>query len=205
MVLTGVFFGTAFATILTPGPNMVYVGTAGGERGPATGALAACAVIFGGVCYTVATAVGISAAMAAYPAIFVLIRGAGIIYLVYLGLKLLNRARDTAGPEPAPDASGHVFRTGVVIALTNPQLATFFLAFLPQFIVPSGGPVWLQFLTLGLTFNGCAFLVMLAIGTLTGAAGRAQLGGTGFRQVMRAVAGLAFIGVAVRSAVALLG
>src|SRR6185437_507382 len=59
-ILTGVFFGTAFATILTPGPNMVYVGTTGGERGPATGMLASVAVTVGGVCYTLATAIGIS-------------------------------------------------------------------------------------------------------------------------------------------------
>jgi threonine/homoserine/homoserine lactone efflux protein len=184
---------------------MVYVGTTGAERGPSTGALAACAVVFGGVCYTITTAVGISAAMAAYPALFAVIRGAGIVYLIYLGLKLLNRARDTApAPPPPPDATRRAFRTGLVISLTNPQLATFFLAFLPQFIVPSGGPVWLQFLKLGLTFNFCSLLVMLTIGTLAGAAGRAQLGGTRFRQVMRAVAGVAFIGVAVRSAVALL-
>ena len=184
---------------------MVYVGTTGGERGPAAGALAACAVVLGGVCYTVATAIGISAAMAAYPAVFGAIRGAGIVYLIYLGLKLINRARDTTPPAPAPDATGRVFRTGLLISLTNPQLATFFLAFLPQFIVAGGGPVWLQFLRLGLTFNSCSLLVMLTVGTLTGAAGRAQLGGTRFRQVMRAVAGLAFIGVAVRSALALRG
>jgi threonine/homoserine/homoserine lactone efflux protein len=184
---------------------MVYVGTTGGERGPAMGALAACSVVLGSVCYTITTAVGISAAMAAYPAIFTAIRSAGIGYLVYLGIRLLNRVRDTSPPEPVPNAGGRTFRTGLLISLTNPQLATFFLAFLPQFIVPGDGPVWLQFLRLGLTFDCCSFLVMLTIGTLTGAAGRAQLGGTHFRQVMRAVAGLAFIGVAVRSAVALLG
>lgn len=184
---------------------MVYVGTTGGERGPAMGALAACSVVLGSVCYTVATAIGISAAMAAYPAIFVMIRGTGIIYLIFLGLRLLDRARDTTPPAPVPNASGRTFRTGLLISLTNPQLATFFLAFLPQFIVIGEGRVWLQFLRLGLTFDACSFLVMFSIGTLTGVAGQRQLGGTRFRQVMRAVAGLAFIGVAVRSAVALLG
>lgn len=184
---------------------MVYVGTTGGERGPATGVLAAAAVVLGGVCYTVATAIGISAAMAAYPALFVVIRGAGIIYLVYLGLKQINKARDTSPAAPARDAKGHPFRTGLVISLTNPQLATFFLAFLPQFIVTDGGPVWLQFLKLGLTFNCCSFLVMSTVGTVTGLAGRANLGGIRFRQVMRVVAGLAFILVALRSARALIG
>jgi threonine/homoserine/homoserine lactone efflux protein len=204
-VLTGVFFGTAFATILTPGPNMMYVGTTGAQRGPAMGALAACAVVLGGMCYTVATAIGISAAMAAHPAVFTVIRVAGIGYLIWLGFKLLFRARDTTPLPPVPHASGRAFRGGLLISLTNPQLATFMLAFLPQFVVAGRGPVWLQLLTLGVTFNGCALLVMLGVGTLTGTAGRAQLGGVRFRQVMRAVAGAAFLVLAVRSASALLG
>ena len=184
---------------------MVYVATTGGERGPGTGLLAAAAVVLGGVCYTIATVVGISAAMAAYPALFTVIRAAGIVYLIYLGVKQLNRARDTSPAAPARDAQGHAFRTGLVIALTNPQLATFFLAFLPQFITPGDGPVWLQFLKLGVTFNCCAFLVMGIVGTTAGVAGQANLGGIRFRQVMRVLAGLAFILVALRSARSLLG
>jgi threonine/homoserine/homoserine lactone efflux protein len=183
---------------------MVYVGTSGGERGPASGALAATAVVLGGVCYTLATALGISAAMAAYPALFSAIRVAGIIYLVYLGIKQLNRARDTSPPPPAVDARGRVFRTGLVISLTNPQLATFFLALMSQFVVPGEGAVWLQFLKIGLTFNACSMLVMSTVGLVTGFARAIPVGGVRFRQVMRAVAGVAFILVAVKSAVALL-
>ncbi len=204
-ILTGVFFGTAFSTILTPGPNMIYTATTGGERGPVGGVLAAAAVFLGGVCYTVATAIGISAVMAAYPAAFTAIRVAGIVYLIYLGIKQLNKARDTSAPAPVASASGGVFRTGFLIAITNPQLATFFLAFLPQFIVTDGGPVWLQFLKLGLTFNLCSFVTIGTIGITTGLAGKATIGGARFRQVMRVVAGLAFIVVALRSARALLG
>jgi threonine/homoserine/homoserine lactone efflux protein len=204
-ILTGAFFLWAFATILTPGPNMIYVGTTGAERGPPTGLLAACAVVLGGVCYTLMTAAGISAALAAYPGLFNIVRGAGIIYLLYLGVRMLNRARDTTPTPPAtPDATRRAFRTGLVISLTNPQLATFFLAALPQFIVASNGPVWAQFLKLGLTFNCCSFLVMSTVGLVTGFGGRVQLGGIRFRQTMRAVAGLAFIAVAVRSAAQML-
>jgi threonine/homoserine/homoserine lactone efflux protein len=184
---------------------MIYTATTGGERGPAYGLLAASSVVLGGVCYTVATAIGISAAMALYPAVFTVIRAAGILYLVYLAVKQFNKARDTSPTPPARDARDRVFRTGLTISLTNPQLATFFLAFLPPFIVADGGPVWLQFLKLGLTFNCCSLLVMSTIGTVTGFAGKANVGGVRFRQVMRVVAGLAFLAVAFRSARALLG
>jgi threonine/homoserine/homoserine lactone efflux protein len=184
---------------------MVFVATSGGEQGPATGWIAAASVFVGGVCYTLATAIGISAAMAAYPALFRLIRAAGIVYLVYLGLKQLNRARDTSPAPAEAHARGHTFRTGLIIALTNPQLAAFFLAFLPQFVSADRGAVWLQFLALGLVFNCCSLLVMSTIGIGAGVAGHAQLGGTRFRQVMRAIAGIAFIAVAVRSAAAMRG
>ena len=183
---------------------MIYTATTGGERGPAAGLLAASSIIVGGVTYTIATAIGVSAAMAAYPALFAVLRGVGAVYLVYLGVMQLNKARRPDTPGPVPHATGRVFRTGLIISLTNPQLVTFFLAFLPQFIVADGGSVPRQFLTLGLTFNLCSFLSLCVVGVVAGFAGKANLGGPRFRQVMRVVAGVAFILVAARSARALL-
>jgi threonine/homoserine/homoserine lactone efflux protein len=64
--------------------------------------------------------------------------------------------------------------------------------------------VWLQLLLLGLTYNCCSLAVNLINATLTGHLGRAQLGGVRFRQVMRAVAGTAFLALAVKSAASLI-
>lgn len=199
-MLTGVFFGTAFTTILTPGPNMMYVGTNGAERGVAGGALAALAVVLGGVCYTVATAIGVAAAMAAHPALLTAIRAAGAAYLAWLGLRLLRRAGDRTPSAPLAPTNAGAFRGGLIISLTNPQLALFFLAFLPQFIVPGAGPVWWQLLYLGLVFNACSLMVNLGNAVITGAAGKAATGGIAFRRVMRALAGVVFLALAVRSA-----
>lgn len=184
---------------------MMYVGTTGAQRGVATGILAATAIVVGGICYTVMTAVGISAVIAAEPAIFIAIRVAGTLYLVWLGVRLLRRARDTTPPSPVADAGTRAFSGGVAIALTNPQLALFFLAFLPQFVVIGNGPVWLQLLKLGLTFNSCTLAVMSTVAVITGIAGRMQAGGVRFRQVMRAVAGTAFIALAGQSTWKLIG
>ncbi|MEM1307254.1 MAG: LysE family translocator, partial [Pseudomonadota bacterium] len=41
------------------------------------------------------------------------------------------------------------FRDGVWVEALNPKTALFFLAFLPQFIDPAAGSVWLQFVVLG--------------------------------------------------------
>jgi threonine/homoserine/homoserine lactone efflux protein len=184
---------------------MMYVGTTGAQRGAATGALAALAIVLGGVCYTVMTAVGISALIAARPAIFIAIRVAGTLYLIWLGVRLLRRARDTSAPPPLPDAGSRAFAGGVAIALTNPQLALFFLAFLPQFVVVGDGPISLQLLKLGLTFNTCTLTVMMTVAVVTGIAGKMQTGGVRFRQVMRAIAGMAFLLLAAQTTWKLIG
>lgn len=203
-MLTGVFFGTAFATILTPGPNMMYVGTNGAQRGPAAGAVAAVAAVLGGVVYTLTTAIGVSAAMAVHPAILTVIRACGVVYLAYLGGRLLRHARDRTSSAPVATSNRSAFRGGLIISLTNPQLALFFLAFLPQFVTPNGGPVWWQLLSLGMVFNFCALLVNLSNAMITGLAGRVATGGVRFQLVMRAVTGVAFLLLAVKSAVGLL-
>ena len=43
-----------------------------------------------------------------------------------------------------------VFRQGFVVCLFNPKVALFFLAFLPQFVVPGAGPTAAQLLLHGI-------------------------------------------------------
>jgi threonine/homoserine/homoserine lactone efflux protein len=45
---------------------------------------------------------------------------------------------------------GLIFWQGTLITLFNPQVAIFFLAFLPQFVVLDAGPAWAQLLLHGL-------------------------------------------------------
>ena len=58
--------------------------------------------------------------------------------------------RSTCPRQTAASARSRAFRDGIVVEALNPKTAAFFLAFLPQFVDPSAGAVWLQFLGLGL-------------------------------------------------------
>ena len=154
--------------------------------------------------YTLTTTLGLSAALVARPALFNSVRVAGIVYIAYLGLRHLSRAWK-GGPAPSPpNPTANAFREGLLISLTNPQLALFFLAFLPQFVVPSAGPVAIQMLELGLAFNCCALAMLVTVAMIAGQAGQARVGGEGFRRTMHGITGSVFLLLAIRSARALL-
>ena len=107
--------------------------------------------------WTVAAALGIAALLQASAVAFLVLKIAGAIYLVWIGIQML-RARDpaaaatAAGHGVAPHArGGKALRQGLLSDLSNPKIAVFFTSFLPQF-VHGDGPVFAAFLMLGLTF-----------------------------------------------------
>lgn len=59
----------------------------------------------------------------------------------------------------------------MTINATNPKVALFMLAFLPQFTSPARGPVWQQILLLGLTVTFTGGVITAAYGTVAGVLG----------------------------------
>ena len=87
-------------------------------------------------------------------------RSAGAAYLVWIGIAALRSdggglISDGVKTDPA---FMPIFKQGVVVALLNPKVAIFFLAFLPQFIVAGAGPVWAQ-----LFLHGSLIIVVAAL------------------------------------------
>jgi threonine/homoserine/homoserine lactone efflux protein len=82
--------------------------------------------------------------------------------------QLRRRTPDGPGPEPEPEPRWRLFRQGLVVNVLNPKTAIFFLAFLPQFVDPARGPVWVQAIVLGSVLIG---LGIVTDGTYALAAG----------------------------------
>jgi threonine/homoserine/homoserine lactone efflux protein len=78
-----------------------------------------------------------------------------------------------AAPVTLPDAA--LFRRGFIMNLLNPKVALFFLAFLPQFVVPAAGRLPLQMLLLGGIFMLQAVAVFSLIGWFSGSIGKQLL------------------------------
>jgi hypothetical protein len=112
----------------------------------------------------------VSAVLLASAAAFGIVKALGTGYLIHLGIRTLF-GRPTAGTlASAPRSSDRLFMNGVLVSVLNPKIAVFFLAFLPQFVEPSRGPVPQNILLLGLIYIMPALITESAYALLAGTA-----------------------------------
>ncbi|MGB6006397.1 MAG: LysE family translocator, partial [Ornithinimicrobium sp.] len=81
--------------------------------------------------YVIATVAGLGVLLARSPTALNVIRVVGACYLAYL---CLDTVRSTGGEQAEAPGGAHVFRRGFIVDLTDPKIALFFIAFLPQFL-----------------------------------------------------------------------
>jgi threonine/homoserine/homoserine lactone efflux protein len=153
-----VFLATGMALLLIPGPAVLYVVTRSIEMGRA-GGLASVAGITTATCtHVVLAAVGLSSLILASTVAFDAVKYVGAAYLLLLGVRrLLGRGLEPARDGALPRTRRRAYAQGVVVNLTNPKTIVFVFAFLPQFVDPHAGHVWLQVLVLGLSFGLLGF------------------------------------------------
>jgi threonine/homoserine/homoserine lactone efflux protein len=145
------FAAACLAFLAIPGPSVFYIVTRSLVQGRRAGVTSMLGVQAGGLVHVVAAAFGVSALIASSAAAFTVVKYAGAAYLVFLGLrKLLGAEPDEPEITGAPASSARLFGHGIIVNVLNPKTALFFLAFLPQFVDPSAGPVAPQMLVLGL-------------------------------------------------------
>ena len=138
------------------------------HQGTRAGVAAAAGLALGSVIYVVLSVTGIAALVVYSPVLFTLVKTVGAGYLIWLGVQALHTARkDAKVGEPAkPVAAG--LRQSLIVELTNPKSALFFIAFLPQFVTAQGGGVATQLLILGGIYTLLALASDLFMVTLSG-------------------------------------
>src|SRR5713101_945656 len=142
------FLAAAVVLAITPGPGIFYVlarTLAGGRR---EGIPSALGTFFGGLFHVFAAALGMSAILAASASAFHTVKYAGAAYLVWLGIRMV-RTRNAELPVETFGPARGAFGQGIVTEVLNPKTALFFLSFIPQFISPQLGHIFLQFLIFG--------------------------------------------------------
>jgi threonine/homoserine/homoserine lactone efflux protein len=146
------FFITTALFAFLPGPAMLYVAArtmAGGRR---AGLMAVIGIHIGSYAHIIAAAAGLSALFHAVPVAYALVKLAGAIYLIWLGISLFRSKSNGASdmPQAVQKSARKAFMESIVVEVLNPKTALFFVAFLPQFVDSTAGlPVWAQFTILG--------------------------------------------------------
>ncbi|MGV2941435.1 LysE family translocator [Mesobacillus sp. LC4] len=150
-----VFLITAILLNLTPGTDTMYIVSRSISQGRTAGIYSALGISSGVVVHTLLAAFGLSVILTQSAFLFQTIKIAGAIYLGYLGIKMIMEKSHGKEQKALPIQSNKkIFFQGMITNVTNPKVALFFLAFLPQFIsVDAGAASPLPFIILGLTFT----------------------------------------------------
>ena len=142
---------------------------------------------------------GLSAIFQTSPLAFNLFKAVGAAYLLFLAVQAFKAG--AAGLEVGPHSgfdSRELYFRGIIMNATNPKVALFFLAFLPQFTDGTRGSVAMQMLLLGSFFMASTLLVFGAVACFAGYLGDRWQRSSGMQKALNRVAGSIFLGLAVR-------
>ncbi|MGI8686363.1 MAG: LysE family translocator [Acidimicrobiales bacterium] len=147
------FSAAALALLIVPGPAVLYITTRSAAQGRRAGLVSVLGVHTGTLVHVVVAVAGLSTVLATSATAFVVVKYAGAVYLIVVGVRAVARGRTEAVGDAAPSRSmRRLYVDGFLVNLFNPKTALFFLAFLPQFVPRDGSPVWARTLVLGTLF-----------------------------------------------------
>ena len=158
----------AFVLFITPGPDMslfLAKTVAGGRQ---AGIAAMTGASLGNVVHSLLAAFGLSALIAASPSLFLALKVAGAIYLLWLAIDAVRNGSslNVRGEQPKPVALWPTLALGLTVNLTNPKVVLFYLTFLPQFVDAHDPHAAGKLLFLGIYFVVLAYplAVLLIVG-----------------------------------------
>jgi threonine/homoserine/homoserine lactone efflux protein len=175
----GLFCAAVLLLNATPGPDTAYIVGRSVAQGRSAGLISAVGISVGCCVHAIASAFGLSAILATSATAFTIIKVAGGLYLVYLGMRMLLTPSANVLPAGAAQAIRPlrtVFWQAVLTNVLNPKVVLFFLSFFPQFVRADAPDQTLAFLLLGVVFVAISTVwnsgTALLAGTLAQRAGR---------------------------------
>jgi threonine/homoserine/homoserine lactone efflux protein len=188
---------------LTPGSDTIYIVTRSLASGTKAGILSALGISTGAVIHTIGAACGLSVILMHSATAFLLVKYSGACYLLYLGIRALMTSSTLFIPQEKTNTGidyRGMYLAGVLTNVLNPKVALFFLAFLPQFVIPSHSHSAISFLILGMTFitTGTIWCLCLAVfaSLLTGKILRKRW----YSNLLQKISGGVFIGLGIHLA-----
>ena len=192
------FLLVSAVVVVTPGVDMALVTKNALLHGRSAAQATAVGINLGILVWTIAAALGLAALIATSAAAFTLIKLAGAVYLIYLGVQALRGRGDAGLGARAAPGRGSAFRQGLASNLLNPKIAVFFTSLLPQFVdADQAGPR--ELLLLGAVFNLMGLVWLLGYAALA-ARGRELLRRPRVRRALDRMIGVTLVALGVRLA-----
>lgn len=149
------FIAAALVLIVIPGPAVLFSVGRTLALGRVGGLLSVLGVVLALIPIVAAVALGVGAIIAQSIVLFTVLKIAGALYLVYLGIQAIRHRKEAAraaSETRLPRSHWRQLWQGFVVGVTNPKTIAFFVAVLPQFVDLHAGSVPLQMLELGAIF-----------------------------------------------------
>jgi len=197
-----IFFAASVALALAPGPDNIFVLTQSALHGRKAGLLVTTGLCTGLIVHTAAVSLGVAAIFQTSTTAFNILKIVGAMYLLYLAWQAFRAGAANIDDKGKPGMSWRkLYSRGVIMNITNPKVAIFFLAFLPQFADPSRGSITVQMLMFGGLFIISTLLIFGIIAWSAGFLGEWLKKSVKAQLIMNRVAGTVFTGLALRLAI----
>ncbi|MDO3680143.1 LysE family translocator [Paenibacillus ehimensis] len=123
--------------IMTPGSDTMYIIARSVAQGRRAGIWSTMGIAAGTLIHTLLAALGLSFLLAKSLLLFTVIKMIGVAYLIYLGITMILSKSSAIVPDSGSVelmSTRKIFVQGMITNVTNPKVALFFIAFLPQFV-----------------------------------------------------------------------
>jgi homoserine/homoserine lactone efflux protein len=162
------FFAASWLISLSPGAGAVAAMSSGLNHGFQRGYFTVLGLVLGIWTQLLVVGLGLGALVAASSSAFLLVKWAGVAYLVWLGIAQWRAAAvplAQRGSEAAQTTRRALVLRGWMVNAVNPKGTVFMLAVVPQFLVHSE-PLLPQYLVIGATLSLTDFVVMAGYSAL---------------------------------------
>ena len=133
------FVSIVFVFAVVPGPTVIFIIGQSLHYGKVSFIPLISGVLFANIVTISLSFAGLGTILQASAELFNLVKYLGIFYLIYLGIKTWREKIDMnpISVSTNSDSFLSIFKESFIVTAFNPKAIIFFMAFLPQFIIPS--------------------------------------------------------------------
>jgi len=195
------FVVASIALSLSPGPDNIFVLTQSAMNGRRAGIFVTLGLCSGLLVHTVTVSLGVASIFQSSEIAFNALKFVGAMYLLYLAWQAFRAGSANVNKAQEEHVNWkQLYMRGVVMNVTNPKVAIFFLAFLPQFAEPSIGSITVQMMAFGSLFIVTTFCIFTLVAWSAGFLGEWLKGSGKAQKIINRIAGTVFVGLAVKLA-----